>query len=453
MKYLRQFIDHIRRKPSLYFFVFVVIFTFDRHHRLEHAVGPMPPIASDVQEYYKLLPDIFLADPAVAEKSIRENKRTIGMAVMYAPAFFVGHHIAKYNGEILDGYSESYRWALRWGSIIYTILGLVFLRKALLLFFREITTLVTLACIFFGTNLFYYTYGWGEMPHSYLFFLYALFAWLTLRWVLHDKKFNLLWIGLVAGMITLIRPTGIVVLLFPLLFNISSWNDLRQRLSLLISQKWITVFALLLFLFPIVMQMLFWKSHIDQYVYYSYNKERFFFNDPQVINFLFSFRKGWLVYTPIMALAMLGLFLSRKKLRGFFIFSILFFAVNVYILSSWWEWSFGGSFGCRALVEAYAFLAFPFAVSIDWIWFNRFSMISKNAIRITALVVLFVLIRFNTWQSTLYRAGVIHWSGMNWETYKYIFVRTEFKEEDYVYLNSKFTTPDPEEMIKGNRDE
>lgn len=452
MKYLKQFFDHVCRKSSLYFFVFVIIFTIDRHHRLEHHVNEFAPFTSDVREYYQLLPELFLNESGTADQSIRENKRTIGMAVMYAPAFFVGHTIAKYKGETLNGYSDSYRWAIRWGSIIYSILGLIFLRKALLFFFKESVVTITLACVFFGANLFYYTYGWGEMPHSYLFFFYALFAWLTLGWIVRGKQSNLLWIGLVAGMITLIRPTGIVVLLFPLLFGITSRADLRQRFVLILQQKRMLAISVLFFLVPLIFQMIFWKIHTGNFIRYSYGREGFFFTDPQVSNFLFSFRKGWLVYTPIMLFAIVGLFLSRKKLPQFFIFSILFLAVNVYVLSSWWEWSFGGSFGCRALVEAYVFLAFPFAVTIDWIWFNRLKIFPKSAIRIATLLVLLVLVRFNIWQIYLFRAGVIHWSGMNKETYTYIFVRDEFTEADYQYLNSKFSTPDPEGMMNGERD-
>lgn len=452
MNYLKAFIAHVRNKPSIYFFVVIVIFSIDSHHRLEHALGPIPPIASDVQEYYSFLPDIFLDHTEAAEQRIVHNRRTLGMAVMYAPAFAVGHFVAALNDETTDGYSESYRWALRWGSIIYVLLGLLFLRSALLFYFREVVVTITLIGIFLGTNLYYYTYGWGEMPHGYLFFLYALYAWLTIRCFKLEKYRSLVWIALIAGIIAWIRPTGIVVLLFPVLYGVTSWNDLKLRFVLFVEHKRSIVFSVLLFLFPLVLQMLFWKTHTGNWVKYTYGNEGFFFGDPQIVNFLFSFRKGWLVYTPIMIFAVVGLFLSRRRLPHFFIFSILFLAINVYVLSSWWEWSFGGSFGCRALIETYAFLAFPFAVTIDWIWFNRLKALPKSVIRISALILLLVLIRFNAWQTYLYRAGVIHWSGMNKETYMYILVRDEFTEADYGYLNSKFFTPDPKQMLNGDRD-
>jgi hypothetical protein len=455
MKYLKIAYHDILKRPSLYFFVFLIIFSIDRHHRFESSKkSDAPgPFYSDVFEYYTFLPDYFLDVRLMKELNPATNKRTIGMAILYSPAFFVGHAIAGLSGEVQNGYSEPYQWNVRWGSIIYCLIGLFFCRKNLLFFFKEPVVLLALICVFFGTNLFYYTYGWGELPHSYLFFLYSLFAWFTLKWIVQNKHFYLLPLGLVAGMIVLIRPTGVLVFLFPVLFNVVSFRDLFARIRYLFEKPLVLGGSVFLFMAPLIFQMLIWKKYSGHFIYYSYGEERFFFNDPQIVNFLFSFRKGWLVYTPIMVFSLAGIILSWKTLRSFFPFLLGYFTLTVYVLSSWWEWSYGGSFGCRALIESYAFLIFPFSVFVAWCWELEFSKFLKYGLRLTLVLIFYFCIELNIFQTWQYKYQLIHWSGMNKETYKYLFFRENVSREERQYLYTRFTPPDPEKMLKGERDQ
>jgi hypothetical protein len=454
MKYLQLFLKDILKRPSLYFFVFVIIFSIDRHHRYESSIDDENgPFYSDVFEYYSFLPEYFLDFKQVPEQNFKTTKRTVGMAVMYAPAFFVGHWIAQYTGDVDDGYSPPYHWSIRWGSIIYCLLGLMFCRKNLLLFFKDPIVVIALACIFFGTNLFYYTYGSGEFPHSYLFFLNSAFIYFTLRWIREERSFFLLLLCLAGGMITLIRPTGIMVFLFPLLFNVTSTKAFKERIRFIFKKWLITFLAALLFLMPLLFQALIWKKYQGHYIYYSYRDEHFFFNDPQVVNFLFSIRKGWLIYTPIMIFSLAGIILSKNRLKEFFLFLLIYFILNVYVLSSWWEWSYGGSFGCRVLVESYAFLIFPFAVFVSWFWqFKKENKFRRNMIRVPLIFMFYLLIELNLFQTWQFKYGRIHWSGMNWETYKFVFLR-EITTEEANYLDTRFTPPDTERMKRGDRDQ
>lgn len=454
MARLKHILHYILSRPSLFLFVFLAVFTVDRHKRHEFKGDPQNgPIFSDVLEYYRFLPDLFLNDPEVSAPLINVNKRTLGMAVLYSPAFVTGHLLAKHNGEDLTGYSPSYQWTLRWGSIIYSLLGLWLCRKNLRRFFSEWVTFVSLICIWFGTNLFYYTYSWGEMPHSYLFFLYSFFIWATLKFITDKKSTGLVWMGITGGMIVLIRPTGAIVCLFPLLYGINSVHQLKERLILFISKPLYLFAAFLLFLIPILSQMIFWKIYKGAFTPYTYGEERFFFNDPQIINFIFSYRKGWLVYTPIMIFSLFGMFTTFKNLKSFSIFLPVHFILNVYILSSWWAWSFDGSFGCRVLVESYAFLIFSFASFIAWVFNAGYKIVFLKPVVVTCLIgLMYLLIEVNMIQNWQYRAGIIHWSGMNKGTYWFAFLRTTFSEEEMIYLNSQFTPPDHQKMLKGDRD-
>ena len=137
---IKNIFSHIYRNASLYFFVFLVIFTIDRHHRYEISSNSEKygPFELDVAEYYSFLPKFFYQNNDSVIANFQKKKRTIGMSIMYSPSFIVGHILAEYSGEKKNGYSEPYRWSIRWGSIIYCILGLLFCRKCLLLFFEDI---------------------------------------------------------------------------------------------------------------------------------------------------------------------------------------------------------------------------------------------------------------------------------------------------------------------------
>jgi hypothetical protein len=453
---LKKIYDHLCRKASIYFFAFLVIFTFDRGNRFK--ATPINPdygqFDSDVIEYYYYLPVLFYGTPEEIKSNHSVNKRTIGMAIMYTPAFLAGDFIARQTGEKLNGYSPPYQKASRWGSIIIVAAGLWFTRKGLRMFFSEPVVMLTLFAIFFGSNLFYYTYGVGEMPHSYVFFLYAVFVYLTLRLILHLKHRNILWMGIIGGMIVLIRPTDFVILFFPFLFKISSWNDFKLRVKLLVSRRLLAICSILLFAIPLLLQMIVWKKYIGSYVYYSYGGERFFFNDPQLLNFLLSYRKGWLLYTPIMIFALTGILLAWKRLVEFRYFLIIFMSLNIYILSSWWDWGFGGSFGCRALIETYAVLAFSMAVFINWCFtiFHK-NLTAKLIFRSVALVSLYLLIELNLLQTKQYKYLIIHWSGMNEKAYKHVFLREALEKGELDYYHKYIVTePDAKKMMQGIRD-
>src|ERR1700752_2089729 len=95
MVFIKTFISHVLKKPSLYLFVFFIIFTSDRYSRWtvwkSDAEGPF---YDDIAEYYSFLPSAFIQHNFSSGKefsptdSYRIRRRTIGMAIMYSPFFF-----------------------------------------------------------------------------------------------------------------------------------------------------------------------------------------------------------------------------------------------------------------------------------------------------------------------------------------------------------------------------
>jgi hypothetical protein len=121
---------------------------------------------------------------------------------------------------------------------------------------------------------------------------------------------------------------------------------------------------------------------------------------PYTADFLFSFRKGWLLYTPIMLFAVIGLFIWRKKDTFHGNFIVIAFFVFLYVVSCWTTWWYAASFGQRAMVDIYPLLAIGFGFFI----LNLRSKLSKTIFISIGLLFTFL----NLFQTYQLSKGVLH---------------------------------------------
>jgi len=427
------------------------------------------PFRWDMDQYYSYLPATFIHHDLTfkytnqywlnaAPNGNTVEKMTCGMAFMYSPFFLLGHKIAINKHSPLTGYSEPYATCVHYGTLFYCLLGLVILSFVLRRFYSDSITAITIACIFFATNLFYYTMNEGEMAHSYTFFLVSIFALLTCKWHETQKSIYFLWLGLTLGLLSLIRPTDILVSIIFIGYGIKSLPEFTDKMKRIIfSYKNIPLFLLGFFVFWLP-QMIYWKTRTDSFLFFSYGKEGFFWSDPQIINFLFSYRKGWFIYTPIMVFAMLGLFFVLKiKNNPFKLPIIICLVLAIYTLSCWWCWWFGGGFGMRSMIEFYALLAIPLAAFFQYIFSLEFKkqffvFVTRGATALLVSVFLCLNI-IQTYQSNNPKSWpLMHFDSMSKDAYWRIFGKFNLSDEDYQKLGKELKHPN-EDAIKGKRDD
>lgn len=416
-------------------------------------------IEYDIRNYYAYLPALFIYhdiklvknDYRIGDKEYwiwsvntpdgkRVIKTTMGMSILYAPFFFVANAYAILSNYLENGFSEPYKLFLLLSTIFYLFIGLDYLKKTLAHYkFSDTYTAITILSIGLGTNLLAYSSQSAPMPHAYNFCLFAIFIYFTIKWYESQTIKNTLIIGALIGLISLIRPSNAVILIFFAFYGVTNLSDLKQR-ALFFKQKFL---LLLLMLIPIFLvwlpQFIYWKTVTGKYIYYSYNDEGFFFNHPQIINGLFSFRKGWLLYTPMMVFALAGIFLLRNDLKKIRLPIILFLIVNVYIIFSWWCWWYGGSYGQRSMIESYALLAIPFTS------FVKFISQTKWYYNLIFYCVAVFFIWMNIFQTYQYEKGSLHYDGMTKELYFKQFGKLD-RVQDF---NSFINYPNYEEARKG----
>jgi len=417
--------------------------------------NPKNVIKWDVINYYQFLPaafdygdlslkfidnDISLLKynfwPHISPIGKYTNKMSMGLSFMYLPFYLIAQIHAYITNQPTTGFSPPYAFWLLFSSLFYVMVGLSFLRKTLLKYFSDVIVAITILSLFFGTNLLYYTTLEAPMSHSYLFSLFAIFIYYTIKW--HEKINikNSIIIGFLLGLISLIRPTDLIIGIFFIFYSIISYTTFTNKIKLFLS-NWKFLLIICIFAFIIwVPQIIYWKYTTGSYFYFSYRNERFIFNNPQIIKGLFGYRKGWFTYTPIMLFAVMSIFLLLKKYKEFFLPIIIFTILNIYIILSWWCWWYGGTYGQRVFIESYAILSIPFALLLSYaIKFRCFT-------RITIFSFLFILISHQIFQTLQFKHFIIHYDSMSKEAFwdSFLKIRSSSKFESLLIYPDYGTT-------------
>lgn len=404
----------------------------------DRATGWKSMISSDGKGYYAYLPAfITYGDPSfrqVVEAEDRETKRGVhppeylgevnghavnkyfaGVALLLAPFYLLASLLTWLTGLEMNGYSFYFQLFTGIGALFYLFAGLWFLRKLLARFaVRPEVAAITLAVIVLGTNLFYYALWQPSMSHIYSFFAVNGFLWFAAKTFDRPGKLNHALAGLFLGIVFLIRPTNLVViLLLPLVAG-----DLRQTVRLygtpakgMVRLAWFLVPLVLV----AVIQPLLWYRQAGEFLLWSYRDEGFNWTRPEVMNVLFSFRKGLFIYTPLAALALAGLWPLWKTGRLKFLSVVLFLATATWIIASWWNWYYGDSFGLRPFIDYYGVFGILLGLLL-----SRFGGKAGFAAMLLILVPVVFLNLFQTWQYTM---KIIHPFNMNREKYGYVFLR------------------------------
>jgi len=316
-----------------------------------------------ILEKYRPTPDFQQAYPA--ENGNKLLKYSSGMAVQFLPAFALSHMYAKMSDKYpADGYSRPYQLGIAiWGFIV-AMIGLFFLAKILMLFFSAQATSLTLISFAFASNYLEYAGITNSMAHNYLFTLYAILIYVSIRFRNTEKLRYAIAIGFVCGLMALTRPTELIAVLIPILWGIHP-NSIGEHLHYLRRNFLKIGIAVLLTGGIGMIQLMYWKYVSGSWLQYSYQDQGFSWLRPHLYNGLFHFRAGWLIYSPIMVFSLLGFYSLYKNNRILFWTIVPFSLLFIYIAFAWDIWWYGGSLGQRTMVQLMPVLGFSFAAIME----------------------------------------------------------------------------------------
>ena len=396
-----------------------------------------PPIRSDGVGYYLYLPALFIDHDITLKETARRsfdgkipqwaggqwipetdsylNSYHIGEAIMLAPFFFIGHALAALSNAEMDGFSTPYQYSAAFGGLFYLLAGIYYLQKMLRRVFSVSTVWLTLVCMTFGTNLFHYGTLDNCFSHIFSFFLFVCFLYCVEKWYSTPALITTVWVALIAGLITLVRPTNSVIFLYFIFYGVHDIASLKQRANLFASHCKLLLLGCAVYGLTLLPQLIYWKLVINRWIIISYLGAAFNFLHPQIINVLWSVHKGLFFWSPILLLATIGLFFLHRFKPALVLPTLLFMPLNLYIISSWATWDYGGSFGHRAFTESISIFAFGYAALVESI---SNALLKRVLVGLSlALTLLSLSLMYKYW------LGIIPFNEMTWE----IFTNTFFQ--------------------------
>jgi len=169
-----------------------------------------------------------------------------------------------------------------------------------------------------------------------------------------------------------------------------------------------------------------WYLQTGRPLVYSYGDEFFDFSRPRVLKLLFSYEKGWLLYTPAALISFLGFVPLLKRKSPGSLFLAAFWIVFIYLSSCWWIWDYTSRFSQRIFID---FLAIN-AVMLGALLQEMRMKSPGRRILVTMLcltVALNLLQYFQCWKWVYPNGPVTR------ETYwKYFFTTTPMASVDYL---------------------
>ncbi len=346
-------------------------------------------------------------------------KYPVGVAIMEAPFFALAHVFCLVSGNPADGFSWPYMFFVGFSSLFYAVWGIWLLLLSLKPYFQnERTRLLVGLALGLATNLLFFATHTVGMSHPYLFFLFALLLLGTIRFYEKPSMKGAAWVGASAGMIALVRSPEVICVLIPLLWGINTWAGLQERFRFLLGRFRMVALAVLAFFLMLAPQAIYWKHVSGQWWFNGYQGEHFDWAHPRILDGLFNYANGWLIYTPVMAFSLLGVYWLRKYATDARLAIICFLPLHCYITYSWWCWNYINGFGSRPMVEVSALLAFPLAAIMEEYWQQRWTRMLG-----TALLAFFIWLNlFQTWQ---FSKGMLLTESTNRAYYKAIFGKSK----------------------------
>ncbi|NTV84630.1 MAG: hypothetical protein HGA23_10080 [Bacteroidales bacterium] len=172
---------------------------------------------------------------------------------------------------------------------------------------------------------------------------------------------------------------------------------MKQKIALFWARRKAVITVIGISLLLTLPQLLYWYFKTGHILYDSYKNPGVGLDitSPHIINALFSYRKGWLLYTPVMIFALAGWYFLFKENRKIFLATASYFFISFYIISSWSEWWYGAAFSGRPMITLYPVLA----ISLGY--FLIYLKNKKRIIKIAfgTVVILFIFLnQFQWWQ-------------------------------------------------------
>lgn len=315
-----------------------------------------------------------------------DNNYTVGLPLLVAPIYAAGNVVfARYYGDdrslggfplFLDQLIFSY------GGLLVAAAGLWLSFRFVCLYFPERVSLLATLSFWLCSPLLYYTAREPFQSHSASVFAVSLFLYI---WQVPSLRSRPRWIlmGIAAALVVMSRQQDAVILLLPVGAAIiddgwrCSWRKVCSALPF-VGLGFVPLFAV---------QMLVWHTLRGSFVTYAYRGQDFaYLTRPRIAAVLVSSNHGLISWHPLIVVCLLGLLLlSLREHSVIGRLALVCFVAQLYVVSSWWCWWMGNSFGHRGFLGLTPLFVLGLAAV-----FARFTRPWTHRLLVAAVVCLFL---------------------------------------------------------------
>jgi len=284
---------------------------------------------------------------------------TVGPALLWMPAFALadaGVLVAQTLEMPVarDGYSAPYQLAVALATLIYGLLGIWFAFRAVVWWCGADALRspngpgIAVAAALCASPALYYLFFEPTMAHGVGIFAASLLVWLWLRTGASGRWTRWFGIGMAGGLCALIRPQDCLLLTLP----ISSAAALRPRRIVPAAGALIAGAAI-----AFLPQALVWQATFGRPFAVPQGPEFLQWTAPALPQVWFSMHHGLFTWTPIWALAVVGLALTPKHLRRLLAAMLVVFLLESYVNAAARDWWAGDAFGARRFLGLFPIFA------------------------------------------------------------------------------------------------
>ncbi len=399
-----------RKRFGLFFVISLTAALYWYGSMMWHYDHHLKYMFSDEEGYYMYLPAVFIHGgfEDIPVRCTFEYKPypntnkiftrfTYGIALLETP-FWLTAHLSRFiqGFPLNDPFANDYSVAILLSASFYTSLGLYFLFLLLKRRIkRDFVVWLSVGIILLGTNLPYLTTRQSGMSHHYTFCLVSiLFYYLPIFYEKKTPSVKITFlISFLCSLIVLIRPTNVLIIFVALLYDITNFAQIRERSQWFLSNLKTLSYGFIMAVAVWMPQFIYWHYISGNWLFYSYTDATFiYFTDPYLWQIFFHPCNGFLVYSPVMFLSLMGLGITawRNELQGRWI--LLSFVILSYLCAAWSCWWFGGTYGYRSFIDFYPLLALGLAYLLEKI-FTQNHLIIKSLTIIFIFLCIFINIR------------------------------------------------------------
>jgi len=399
------------------------------------------PIRSDGTGYYAYLPSYLIyGDPSLEQNAIVQyggeyphsifirrqadtgrylSQYNMGVSLFLLPFFLIAHGVTWFMQSLpgapewyafnhpLNGYSLFYQHAAGLSNVFYFLLAIAILKPILERNYGRSAALFSIIGIVFGTNLL--NYGTGDCVSAHPSTLFTISA--VLRIVPHwyqdpGSRLKSLALGILLGLLYLIRPPNILFFLIVPLYGLTRLSDVRDRLFFFWNHRASIAWAGISLLLLLIPQVLIWKYATGRYWVNSYEGGCYGWMRPEIWTFLFSINRGMFFWFPVTLISAWGLIALYKNSRQWFWPISVTVIIFIVMMSSYFLWKNAGGFGNRYVVDIALLMSFPLAAG----W----RAIKRRRIRVLVLLLTAGCVCWTVYLMKLYYTREISFYGLDW---------------------------------------